>query len=80
MKRTPHQKHLTDEDVTIEMLEECLDYFAGQIEYLGKKGEVLFPLWERVEREIETRRRKQDTLAAVRERIKQSRDRKAIRS
>lgn len=70
----------SDEEVTIEMLEECLDYFARQIEYLGKKGEVLFPLWERVEREIEVRRKKQDTLAAVRERIKQSRDRMATRS
>lgn len=70
----------SDDEVTIEMLEKCLDQLAIQIELKGKKGEVHFPLWERLEREIEVRRKKSDTLAAVRERIRQSRDRTTVRS
>jgi hypothetical protein len=63
-KREP----LSDDEVTIEMLEKCLDLLAVQIELNGKEGEIYFPLWERLEREIKIRQDKEVMWAKIRER------------
>jgi len=65
---------IPETEITVERLERCLDRLALEIEALGPEGEVYFPIWDRLEREIEIRRKKNDTLAAVRERVKRSRD------
>lgn len=70
MKPTPPQKHLTDKDVKIETLERCLDILADAISKAGSEGELYFPIWERIEREIAERKRKQEIYTAAHERIR----------
>lgn len=64
---------LSDEQM-IQKLEWCLDRLAFEIERSGKNGEIYFPLWERLEHEIELVRAKQDNFSAVRDRIQRWKD------
>ncbi|MEI4480939.1 MULTISPECIES: hypothetical protein [unclassified Phyllobacterium] len=57
------------DDQIIQKLEWCLDRLAFEIERSGKDGEIYFPLWERLEHEIELVRAKQDKFSAIRDRI-----------
>jgi len=66
--------------VTIEQLEKCLDILADAISKAGREGDLYFPIWERIEKEIELRRQKQDLHAAVRERLRRSKGQTAVQS
>lgn len=64
----------------MEQLEKCLDILADAISKAGSEGELYFPIWERIEKEIELRKHNQDLHAAVRERLRRSKDRMAVQS
>lgn len=65
------------DDVTIEQWERALDLLARAIDKGGENVEAYFPLWNRVEKEIQLLREKKDIRSAVRERIKRSEDQRA---
>lgn len=65
------------DDISIEELEEVLDFLAHAINNCKHGGEGFFPIWHRIEHEIRLRRERTDVLSAVRLRIKQSQDQKA---
>ena len=65
------------EDVTVAKLEQCLDRLAEIMDWPDVVAERLLPLWERLEREIELRRDKDDKLAAARERARRLKDQRA---
>lgn len=69
-----------DEPITVERLERALDKLAAAMIRLGPKGPRALPIYERLERELEALRVVDDKMAAVRERLRRSQDRKAATS
>lgn len=67
-------------EITIELLEACLDRVAQAIEDDEERGHAYLPIFERLERELEDIRDRQSTLARVRSRLKQSKGRMEVRS
>ena len=66
--------------ITAERIERALDRVAEIIVAWGNKGESLLPLYDYLERAVEEHRRKEERLAAVHQRVRQSRGRTATRS
>lgn len=66
--------------ITPKRIERAMDRLVLIMDALGKKKAAeLLPIYERLEKELEARRAKEDTMSAVEERIKRLRDRKAER-
>ena len=66
--------------ITAERIERALDRVAEIIVAWGDKGESLLPLYDYLERALEEHRQKEERLAAVHQRVKQSLGRTATRS
>jgi hypothetical protein len=67
--RTPHGKKPSVE-VSIEVLEKCLDRLALVIDRAGKRGAVYLPIYERIEAELAALRAKVERMERVRQRLK----------
>lgn len=61
--------------VTIERLEVYLNFLGGLMVDHSPEFDSLLPIYERLEQEIEDRRKSVDKMSLIRERVKQSRDR-----
>lgn len=59
----PIGKIPADGEITIEVLERCLDRLAFEMARAPQGGEVYLPLWERLEREIEAKKAAESTMA-----------------
>ncbi|MBB4398681.1 hypothetical protein [Bradyrhizobium sp. ERR14] len=57
------RKPANDNEITVEMLERCLDRLADIMAQAPQGGEVYLPIWERLEREIETKKASESTMA-----------------
>lgn len=66
--------------ITTERIERGLDTLATWMVKLGDKGVECLPIYERLERELEALKAKNSQMAAVHARVKQSKDRRAVRS
>jgi len=64
----PIGKISADGEITIELLERCLDRLAIAMEKAPQGGKVYLPLWERLEAEIEARKASESTMARARRR------------
>ncbi len=67
-------------EVSIEVLEKCLDRLALAIDRAGKRGAVFLPIYERVETELDALRARQDRMERARQRLRRSKDQTAKRS
>jgi hypothetical protein len=67
-------------EVSVEVLENCLDRVALAIDRAGKLGAVYLPIYERIEAELYTLRAKELQMERARQRLKQLRGRKEKRS
>ena len=67
-------------EVSVEVLENCLDRVALAIDRAGKRGAVYLPIYERIEAELYTLRAKEEQMERARQRLKQLRGRKEKRS
>jgi hypothetical protein len=67
-------------EVSVEVLEKCLDRVALAIDRAGKRGAVYLPIYERIEAELDTLRAKEERMERARQRLKQLRGRKEKRS
>jgi len=65
---------MTTKPITLDRIEKALDYLAGAIVRHGAEGEKLLPIYERLEREADERRKVDEKLATVRARFQRSRD------
>ena len=63
-------------EVSVEVLENCLDRVALAIDRAGKRGAVYLPIYERIEAELYTLRAKEEQMERARQRLKQLRGRK----
>ena len=63
-------------EVSVEVLEKCLDRVALAIDRAGKRGAVYLPIYERIEAELDTLRAKEERMERARQRLKQLRGRK----
>ena len=63
-------------EVSVELLEKCLDRVALAIDRAGKPGAVYLPIYERIEAELDTLRAKEERMERARQRLKQLRGRK----
>lgn len=54
--------------VTLQDLEECLDILADIISRSGDDGELAYPIWRRLDKEMEVLEERDRIKAAVRER------------
>lgn len=61
--------------VTIERLEVYLNYLGGLMVDHSPEFDNLLPIYERLEQEIDDRRKSVDKMSLIRERVRQSRDR-----
>jgi hypothetical protein len=77
--RAPLSKK-TKVEVSVEVLEKCLDRVALAIDRAGKRGAVYLPIYERIEAELDTLRAKEERMERARQRLKQLRGRKEKRS
>jgi hypothetical protein len=57
-------------EVTVEVLEKCLDRVALAIDRAGKRGAVYLPIYERIEAELDTLRAKEARMERARQRLK----------
>src|SRR4051812_14226927 len=64
----PIGKISADGEITIEVLERCLDQLAIVMGRAPQGGEVYLPIWERLEAEIEARKVSESAMARVRRR------------
>jgi hypothetical protein len=65
--------HLTTKnlvEVSIEVLEKCLDRLALVIDRAGKRGTVNLPIYERIEAELDALRAKEERMERARQRLK----------
>lgn len=60
-------------EITPAVLEKCLDRVAGAINRAGSRGIVYLPIYERIEREIDTLRSRESKLDQIRRRLERSR-------
>ena len=67
-------------EVSVEVLENCLDRVALAIDRAGKRGAVYLPIYERIAAELYTLRAKEEQMERARQRLKQLRGRKEKRS
>jgi hypothetical protein len=67
--RAPHSKKPRVE-VSIEVLEKCLDRLALAIDRAGKRGVVYLPIYERIEAELDALRAKEERMKRARQRLK----------
>ena len=67
--RVPHSKKPRVE-VSIEVLEKCLDRLALVIDRAGKRGAVYLPIYERIEAELDALRAKEERMERARQRLK----------
>jgi hypothetical protein len=67
--RTPLNKK-PNVEVSLEVLEKCLDRVALAIDRAGKRGVVYLPIYERVEAELEILRAKEERMERARRRLK----------
>jgi hypothetical protein len=67
--RAPHDKKPRVE-VSIEVLEKCLDRLALVIDRAGKRGAVYLPIYERIEAELDALRAKEERMERARQRLK----------
>ena len=67
-------------EVSVEVLEKCLDRVALAIDRAGKRGAVYLPIYERIEAELDTLRAKEERMERARQRLKQLQGRKEKRS
>lgn len=67
-------------EVSVEVLENCLDRVALAIDRAGKRGAVYLPIYERIEAELDTLRANEERMERARQRLKQLRGRKEKRS
>lgn len=58
-----------DGEITIEVLEACLDRLAIAMERAPQGGKVYLPIWERLEAEIEASKASESTMARARGRF-----------
>ena len=77
--RVPHSKKPRVE-VSIEVLEKCLDRLALAIDRAGKRGAVYLPIYERIEAELDALRAKEERMTRARQRLKRLPGRKERRS
>ncbi|MET4022778.1 hypothetical protein [Bradyrhizobium sp. RT10b] len=61
-------KIFADGEITVEMLEGCLDRLAIIMAQAPQGGEVYLPSWERLEAEIEAKKASESTMARARRR------------
>lgn len=78
-RRAPHSKEPRVE-VSIEVLEKCLDRLAVAIDRAGKRGAVYLPIYERVEAELDALRAKEERMKRASQRLKRLPGRKERRS
>lgn len=71
---------LTSRPVTAERIERALDRVAEIIVAQGEQGEVWLPLYDHLDCALRDHRAKQERLATMRERVKRSQGRRAMRS
>ncbi len=57
-------------EVSVEVLEKCLDRVALAIDRAGKRGAVYLPIYERIENELDTLRAKEERMKRARQRLK----------
>ena len=67
--RVPHSKK-PGVEVSIEVLEKCLDRLALVIDRAGKRGAVYLPIYERIEAELDALRAKEERMERARQRLK----------
>jgi hypothetical protein len=67
--RAPHSKKPRVE-VSVEVLEKCLDRLALAIDRAGKRGVVYLPIYERIEAELDALRAKEERMKRARQRLK----------
>ncbi len=67
--RAPLNKK-SDVEVSVEVLEKCLDRVALAIDRAGKRGAVYLPIYERIENELDTLRAKEERMKRARQRLK----------
>jgi hypothetical protein len=67
--RTPLNKK-PNVEVSLEVLEKCLDRVALAIDRAGKRGVVYLPIYERIEAELEILRAKEERMERARRRLK----------
>lgn len=60
----------TDGEITIEVLERCLDRLAIAMQRAPQGGEVYLPIFERLEAEIETKKASESTMARALRRVR----------
>jgi hypothetical protein len=53
-------------EVSVEVLEKCLDRVALAIDRAGKRGAVYLPIYERIEAELDTLRAKEERMERAR--------------
>ncbi|WP_315743178.1 MULTISPECIES: hypothetical protein [unclassified Bradyrhizobium] len=59
-----------DAEITVELLERCLDRLAIAMQRAPQGGEVYLPLYERLEREIEAKKATESTMARALRRVR----------
>lgn len=59
-----------DGEITIEVLERCLDRLAIAMERAPQGGEVYLPIFERLESEIEAKKASESTMARALRRVR----------
>jgi len=57
-------------EVSVEVLEKCLDRVALAIDRAGKRGVVYLPIYERIEAELEILRARDKRMERARQRLK----------
>ena len=65
--------------ITAHRVELCLDILAGTISHMGDEGEKLIPMYQRMERELETLKARQDTMSSITARLKRLKDQTVAR-
>ncbi|SDP92239.1 hypothetical protein SAMN05428967_4432 [Phyllobacterium sp. YR620] len=73
-------KPTSSKPVTIERLELYLDRLATIMVDHGPEFDCLLPIYERLEREIDDRKKSIDKMTLIRERVRQSRDQRIAQS
>lgn len=63
--------------LTVEEIEDHLDFVAGRMQKAGRDAELFLPIWRRLELELAKRREADALLAAARARLTRSTDRSA---
>ncbi|MGM4886441.1 hypothetical protein [Tardiphaga sp. 11_C7_N12_6] len=59
-----------DYEITVEVLERCLDRLAIVMQRANQSGEVYLPIFERLEREIEAKKASESTMARAMRRFR----------